>query len=132
MEFVKSAKISNIFKYANDVSDDERAKILSYVDRYMAKLLTDFKIITVGETKCGCFLLRDHEDGVLLDEIFLIPEYREQGIGTHIIKDILSKNKIVYLSVYKNNTRAIALYKKLGFVIYDERERWYYMCRKIQ
>lgn len=130
LEFVKSAKISNIFENIKDVSDDERVKILSYVDRYMARFLKDFKIITVGETKCGCFLLRDYEDGVLLDEIFLIPEYREWGIGMHIINDILSKNKITYICVYKNNTRAIKLYKKLGFVIYNDRDKWYDLCYK--
>ena len=37
-------------------------------------------------------------------------------IGTDILKNILSKNKIVYLWVYKDNIKAYNLYKQLGFM----------------
>ena len=38
-----------------------------------------------------------------------------------------SYNDIVYLWVYKENERAISLYKDLGFKIIDETEERFYM-----
>ena len=63
----------------------------------------------------------------LLDEIYLEEEYRNKGIGTEIIKDILNNNDVVYLWVYKENEKAISLYKKLGFNVIEETESRYCM-----
>lgn len=127
-EFVKRAKLSNIFEYAKGVSDEEYIKILNYVDRYLAKFLYDYLIIIKDKNKCGCYLLKDYEDGVLLDEIYLLTEYRCQGIGTRVLKNILKLEKKIYLCVYKDNVRAIDLYDKLGFKILDEKDGRYWMC----
>ena len=53
--------------------------------------------------------------------------YFVKGIGTEIIRDILSNNDIVYLWVYKKNDKAISLYRKLGFNVIEETESRYYM-----
>ena len=68
-----------------------------------------------------------HINGKLLDEIYLEEEYRNKGIGTKIIMDILNNNDVVYLWVYKENEKAISLYKKLGFNVIKETESRYYM-----
>ena len=75
----------------------------------------------------GCLLLTNKDDGKLLDEIYLEEDYRNKGIGTSIIKDILYNNDIVYLWVYKDNINTISLYKKLGFDVINETESRYYM-----
>ena len=56
----------------------------------------------------------------ILDEIYLEEEYRNKGIGTDIIENILKINTIVYLWVYKKNIKAISLYKKMKFKIINE------------
>ena len=60
-------------------------------------------------------------------DIFVLKEYRNKGIGTDIIKNILKNNSIVYLWVYKKNIKAISLYKKMKFKIINETENRYYM-----
>ena len=64
---------------------------------------------------------------MLLDEIYIEKNYRNKGIGSDILKKITQENNIVYLWVYKLNTRAISLYKRLKFNIIDETENRYYM-----
>lgn len=120
-DFVKEAKLKSIFDYAKNISEKERNDILSYVERFTNKFLKDYKIVVVDCVKCGVFFVRDFEDGVLLDEIFLLPEYRNMGIGSDLIKKELYKHQRVYLWVYKANVRAVSLYKKLGFTIREER-----------
>ena len=69
----------------------------------------------------------DYLDGVLLDEIFIEEEYRNNKIGTQIISNVLSNYSIVYLWVYKSNSKAIKLYEKLGFNIIKSTETRYFM-----
>ena len=120
-------KKRTIFEYAKDLSEDETNKINNYVKNNVPKLLNDYSNIIVGNKVIGCLLLTDKDDGILLDEIYLEEEYRNKGIGTDIIKKVLSDNNIVYLWVYKDNNKAISLYKSLGFTVIEETDSRYYM-----
>ena len=66
--------------------------------------------------------------------ISLIPEYRNQGIGTRLMKEMLSLLKEhgfrqASLAVQKANY-AVRMYKEVGFEIIDENEEEFIMvCR---
>ncbi len=87
----------------------------------------DYKIVKSDNKKIGCLLVTKRMTILFLDEIYLEEEYRNKGIGTSIIKDILKTNSTVYLWVYKKNINAISLYKKMNFEILSETENRYYM-----
>ena len=59
-----------------------------------------------------------------LHQLFILPEYQGRGIGsacmTRIVKDANFAQKPVMLQVLKINTRAIAFYQRMGFVIADD------------
>ena len=120
-------KKATIFDHAKDLSNDEIDKINNYVTSEVPKSIYDYCNIIVNNKIVGCLLLTEVDDGKLLDEIYLEEEYRNKGIGTNIIKNVISNNNIVYLWVYKNNIKAVELYKRLGFTIIDETETRYYM-----
>ena len=120
-------KKETVFKYANNLSEEEKNKINNYINNNIASEIKNYCNIVVDDNIVGCLLLIDKEDGKLLDEIYLKKEYRNKGIGTDIIKNIIKENNIIYLWVYKSNTRAISLYKKLGFSIIQEEKTRYYM-----
>lgn len=120
-------KKRTIYEYAKDLSNEEIDKINKYVTSEIPKLINDYCNIIVDNKMVGCLLLINKNDDKLLDEIYLEEEYRNKGIGTEIIKDILNNNDIVYLWVYKENKKAISLYKKLGFNVIEETESRYYM-----
>ena len=120
-------KKKTIFEYAKDLSENEINKINNYVKNNVPKLLNNYSNIVVDDKVVGCLLLTDKDDGTLLDEIYLEEEYRNKGIGTNIIKEVISNNDLIYLWVYKENIQAISLYKKLGFVVIEETESRYYM-----
>lgn len=125
--YVKSARLYNIFRYAHDLLEEEILKINKYVDKHIPIEIDYYKIIVVNNKKVGCCLLKEKDDGIILEEIYLDEEYRNKGIGTDIIKNILQNNSIVYLWVYKENARAVSLYKKLGFNVIEETDVRYYM-----
>jgi len=68
--------------------------------------------------------------------IIVKEEYRDLGIGLHLIdtairesKKINNKEKIV-LSCFSSNERAINLYKKMGFQVVGIRKKQFYMDSK--
>lgn len=126
-DYIKKSKLYNIFTYADDLPKDEVMRINNYVDERIPVEITDYKIIMCNKNKVGCLLVVKKEDGAILDEIYLEEEYRNKGIGTDIIKNILKINPIVYLWVYKKNIKAISLYKKMKFKIINKTENRYYM-----
>ena len=120
-------KIQTILEYASDLSVEELSEIKNYVHKNVKENIQLYNLIVVNENNVGCVLVRPYKDGHLLDEIYLESAYRNQGIGTSIICDILKQYAVVYLWVYKNNYKAIRLYKRLGFEVSEETETRYLM-----
>lgn len=127
IEYLKQLKLYNILEYANDLPNDEIEKINRYVDDIIPLEINHYKLIIYNNQKIGCLLLEEKDDGILLDEIYIENDYRNKRIGTNIINNILKNNDIVYLWVYKDNIKAINLYKKLSFIVIDETDTRYYM-----
>ena len=132
LERIKKYKLTTIFEYAKDLSQQEINKINNYVDIEVSKQINDYKNIIYNGIVIGSVLVRSIDNGLLIDEIFIENEYRNKGIGTSIIKNILSNRKQnIYLWVYKDNIKAIMLYKKLGFTILEKTDSRYYMINKL-
>ena len=127
IDYLKQAKSNIIYTYANNLPEEEKNEINNYIDTSIPKELKEYKIILFNNKTIGCLLIKKRDNGVLLDEIYLEESYRSLGIGTEIIKNILDINNIVYLWVYKENKKAVSLYKRLSFIIIDETESRYYM-----
>ena len=127
IDYLKQAKSNIIYTYANNLTEEEKNEINNYIDTSIPKELKEYKIILFNNKTIGCLLIKKQNNGVLLDEIYLEESYRSLGIGTEIIKNILDINNIVYLWVYKENKKAVSLYKRLSFIIIDETESRYYM-----
>ena len=92
-------------------------------------MFKDYYNIVFDDKIIGSILLKDIQEGKLIDEIYIEKEFRNNGIGTDIIMKVVKKsnNKNIYLWVYKENIKAVSLYKRLGFKIIDETESRYYM-----
>lgn len=116
-----------IYMYSKDLVEDERNKIDEYVITSANEMFEDYYNIIIDDKIIGSILLKDMLQGKLIDEIYIEKEFRNNGIGTDIIRKMLEKNRNIYLWVYKENKKAISLYKRLGFIIVDETDSRYYM-----
>jgi ribosomal protein S18 acetylase RimI-like enzyme len=124
-----SFKLSTILESDKDnvIDDSEQNKILTYITKSTNEHIHDYQLIIMNHDIVGAFLIYNYEDGILLDEIYLLEEYRNKGIGSKILKGILSNHNRTYLWVYKSNVKAISLYKKLDFTVIEETETRYKM-----
>ena len=118
-----------IYMYSKGLSGDERNKINEYIITSVNETLKDYYNIVFDDKIIGSILLKNIQEGKLIDEIYIEKEFRNNGIGTDIILKVLkeSNNKNIYLWVYKDNTKAVSLYNRLGFKIIYETESRYYM-----
>ncbi len=120
----KDSEILNSIKLVTMI-DNEMDKALSYkekekVKKNVAKNIEinceEYRLIHIENKIAGAYLTLPYEDGVIIDEIYLFPEFRNQGIGSSIINRIIKSEENVYIWVYKNNENALRLFKRLGFV----------------
>jgi GNAT superfamily N-acetyltransferase len=83
----------------------------------------DFLVILLDEQPIGRLYVGRWPELILLIDIALLPEYRNAGIGSHLIKALLAEageaGKPVRLHVEKFS-RARRLYDRLGFAIVDD------------
>ena len=94
-------KLQTVLEYASDLSIEELSKIRKFVYKSVKENIQLYNLVVVNENNVGCVLVRSYQGGYLLDEIYLESAYRNQGIGTSIILDILKQYPNVYLWVYK-------------------------------
>lgn len=129
VERIRKYKLASILDYAGDLNQTELDRINRYVDEQLPKQLGYYQNVVCDGVTVGSILVRQIDDGLLLDEIFIEKKYRGRGIGSSVIKNILScSNDSVFLWVYKTNVDAIRLYRNLGFVVVDETNTRYYMA----
>lgn len=85
----------------------------------------DHRIIVAENTKAGRIII-DRASGELhLVDISLLPDFRNQGIGTQLLRELqqeaIQQNTTVALSVHTSNP-ARRLYERLGFSVEAEAE----------
>lgn len=124
-EFVFATKEKAFREYVERVSGwDERHQRDLHNTRFAKH---DFRIIRFRGINVGFFATSNTSEAVKLHQLFILPEYQGRGIGsacmTRIANEANLAQKLVMLQVLKINTRAIAFYQRLGFVIAEEDSR---------
>lgn len=93
-----------------------------------------YQIITLGDQRIGAVALSKKKDILTVDEIQILPEFQDKGIGTLILKGIIAdaekSNIPVELKVLKINHLAQKLYMRLGFSIIQESDTHNFMKRE--
>ncbi len=91
------------------------------------------QIIQVDDQDAGYFKLDKAQDGWFLEGLYIGKAYRNKGLGSVVLQDILSlakeAKKEVKLQVFKHNP-AWHLYQRLGFVITEQSESHFYLLWK--
>ncbi len=90
-------------------------------------------IITYDGKLIGTIATIESEDCIEIGQFFILPDYQNKGIGTHLLKNIIDKadqlSKSVTLKFLKNNP-VKSLYVRNGFGVVDTDEILYHMERK--
>lgn len=88
------------------------------------------EILEVSGTPAGCVLVEEDAAHLEIHRILILPEFQNQGIGTRVVQQILSKarstGRPTRLQVLRVNP-ARRLYERLGFSVVGESKTHYRM-----
>lgn len=117
--------IENLFGWRGDRI--ERAKFDEFYDE------RNTAIIATNRSDVGWLTVVREPDRIEIDSIYLLPERQRQGIGTHLLQQLVDEagatHKIVTISAAKINP-ARRLYERLGFSVVKETEFKAYLERQ--
>ena len=96
-------------------------KVLLWVENNIRQQLPHFRRIIAEGQLAGYFCLCPAEGKWELDSLFVLPEYQNRGIGTEVVRYCQNQaDSTLFLYVFKENTGAMELYRRLGFQIIKE------------
>ena len=91
------------------------------------------EIIAYDGEPIGTLATIDSKDYIDIGQFFLLPDYQNMGIGTHLLKSILDKTdqleRTTTLKLLRNNP-AKSLYSRHGFQVVSIDENFCFMERK--
>lgn len=89
------------------------------------------KIIRFDNQDIGVLVTEKSDSCLIINEIKIKPEFQGRGIGTELLKDMIKTGRAnqleVRLNVLKVNEKAQKLYKRLGFLIFEETDTHFLM-----
>ena len=94
------------------VEEQQRASFKTFIETYKEGTF----VITLDGHNIGFYNGIATDDAYEIGNICIIPEYQNRGIGTAVLKELLSKNldKTISLQYFKSNPVG-SLYERLGF-----------------
>lgn len=111
-----------------NMNKSELEKTVLEAEKQIRENLIDYKIILKDEKEIGFISIADLGESILIDCIYIMKEYRNYGIGTYVLKEIIKINyKPIYIWIDKDNSILINICKNIGFFIDDELENKVYM-----
>lgn len=91
-----------------------------------------FQVILLDGKEAGRLYVWESDRQIRIVDIALLPEFRNQGIGTTILRGLITKadisGRILSIHVEAYNP-ALNLYKRLGFIQKDQTGIYFYMER---
>ena len=88
---------------------------LAWTKRKIEKRIGEYtRVLRDGQTVAYFRFVPDGER-MELDDLYVLPAWRNRGVGTAILRRCLAQGKPIYFYVFTGNTRAVALYEREGF-----------------
>lgn len=85
------------------------------------------RIILLSYTPIGCYCISEGEDGIRLSDVYIDPQYQNQGLGRHIFQMALEtaheKKLPLELEVLRSNEPAINFWQNRGFYVCGDHQK---------
>ncbi len=96
---------------------------MAIMESHLKQLKPNLLKIVVRNQTAGYVYYKEEDAKIIVDVFTLLPEYRNNGLGSLILQDFIKKadeiNKPIFLDTFKSNP-AKKFYERYGFVVVDE------------
>lgn len=104
-----------------DLSRIDYEKVMAWMRNKVEMNIKQYVCVLFHGEKAAFYRLVSQKEGTELDDFYVLPQFRNMGIGSQILKRcIMSAQKPLYLYVFSRNTGAISLYNRYGFVVTEQ------------
>ena len=119
-----------IYRY-EDTSAIDMARVLPWVRKKIENNIGEYTCILADGKKAGYYRVHTENEETEIDDLYLLPEYQRQGIGTSVIQKCCAESALpVFLYAFVKNHDAVRLYKRLGFEIAETVRETRYIMRR--
>ena len=117
----------NIYKWemeSIDPSKRTKSRVIKLMQQDAKESVNHAKMIMYNGETIGMYdvIPIDGGEWTYIGEIYIVKEHRNKGIGTALLKDTIKKHNRIKLRVASSNTKAIKLYKSLGFEVVEKED----------
>ena len=121
----EAADMESLFRFSKALIDEyedlqsiDYEKVLAWVRRKIETQIGTYTCIFRDGRKAGYYRFSPADGMMEIDDLYIFPEFRNQGIGTAVIQNCCAETEFpVMLYVFTRNTGAFSLYRRLGFQI---------------
>ena len=104
-----------------DVAAIDYCKVIRWMERKITDCIHSYTCVYAGDEKAAYFSLSMESGQGELDDLYVLPQFRGQGIGDAIVKHCIAQTDVpLYLYVFKGNAAAIKLYSCNGFRVAED------------
>lgn len=104
-----------------DVTALDYLQVLHVIEEGVQRSICQYESIWDGSNKVGYRRLYVEGGQFFLGDLYIFEAYRRAGIGTLVVRDVIHRATALRLPlvlyVLRQNTQAVALYRRLGFVV---------------
>lgn len=110
-------RLVNGFRHYNpNMFDIERELMQIY--RRVKDNFGSYKLVKYGGEKAAYYYFHKNGDMMMLEDIYVLPRFRNHGIGTAIVRRCISETEQpLYAELYYYNVYAMSLFRHNGFVV---------------
>lgn len=130
VDFILDMKLDIILNkpYIVNLNKNELERKVLEAEEQIRENIQEYKIILEEENKCGFIAIIDLDDSVVIDDIYILSDYRNNGIAIYLIKEIIKTNfKPIHIWIDKMNVNLIDICKNIGFINEEEIEEKIHM-----
>ena len=107
-----------LVKQYEDLASVDYDKISSWLRKRTEENIERYTCVLHHGQKVAFYCLLQQDGGTELDDFYVLPQFRNKGIGSEILKKCCEDAKMpMFLYVFANNIGAVSLYRRNGFSI---------------
>ena len=130
VDFILDMKLDIILNNEKvlNMNKNELERQVLEAEEQIRENLNEYKMILANLEEIGFISIIDLDNEIVIDNIYIINEFRNNGVGTYILKEIIRTNfKPIFIDIDKNYSNLINICQNIGFVLEEETENKLYM-----
>lgn len=114
--------------YIVNLNKSELERKVLEAEEQIRENLQEYKMISLEDIDIGFISIIDLDNIILIDSMYILNDYRNNGIAKYVIKEIINTNfKPINIWIDKENIKLINICKNIGFINEEESEDKIYM-----